>query len=188
MAHDRPSSSGQGRGGVQITGAGWLIILVILVFAGMMLFGDKGEKPETADSGGAGLPPTSGQQEAANSAGEQKRTSKGEWSIEEVASGRPETSTPSAPATSRTPESKVTKKGDWVIEEVPTGDVLTSGAELKLETIPGTARAGEGKVTKKGDWSLEELKTNTRPAGELKLTDPKDPKTTKKGDWELKVD
>jgi hypothetical protein len=79
------------------------------------------------------------------------------------------------------------RTGDWVIEDLPVTDDPRGRPKVSRSGVQAPT-SGQGVKTTKGDWVIEEAGGNTRPAAELKLADPGDPKSTKKGDWELEVD
>jgi hypothetical protein len=150
-----------------------LIIIVIAVVMGMWLFSkDAGSGPERVPAEAGGGVVQNDPQPLPNEA----QSSKGDWSLEEVAGKPGEQPLPK-------PIAEATGKGDWSIEEVPTKADGETPPPLPANAPPGA----ELRKTTKGDWVIEEAGGNTKPA-ELKLSDPKDPKTTKKGDWELEVD
>ena len=87
-----------------------------------------------------------------------RKTTKGDWAIEEVGSS-------SAKSASGSSEPKKTTKGDWAIEEVGASNGAKAD-EVRLSNSSKTQKAS----TKKSDWAIEEVDQ---------------PKKTKKGDWEI---
>lgn len=139
-------------GGIKVTGAGWLVLVLIVVVAGMMLMAKKNPPADPVAEGPASSIPadrTSGSMRPSPQRPQTQttptKTKAGEWSIEEV-DGTPSTPEPVAA------KARKTKKGEWTIEEVDTNE--PPSAQLDLRTS-GTPVGGAPKTTKKGDWKIE---------------------------------